>query len=149
MQLDFKQDSQKFALENGCPPAAIICKAMEHGASVAIVQLTEIIRGLRAELKSAQINGRSNGETKVIASMKSGQKYFRPDNRGKRISDGRDKAAPLPADKPMPPHRWTRKRNIRRFAGVAGSKSGWIKTRCFTISEACAAPQRDAERIFH
>ena len=67
MQLDFKQDSQKFALENGCPPAAIICKAMEHGASVAIVQLTETIRGLRSELKSAQINGRSNGETKVIA----------------------------------------------------------------------------------
>jgi len=51
--LDFKSDSQRFALEHGCYPAATVQKAMEHGASVALAAASERVRAARADLNKA------------------------------------------------------------------------------------------------
>jgi hypothetical protein len=51
MKLDFHDDAIQFSRENNCQPAAVVEKAMEHGAKAALIATTVEIKALTKALQ--------------------------------------------------------------------------------------------------
>jgi len=64
--IDFKAEAVKFAIENACPPACVIEKAMRHAASLVVDGIHKDVVQHRKSLAKEQSASASNGDTKVI-----------------------------------------------------------------------------------
>ncbi len=65
--IDFKAEAVKFALENACPPACVIEKAMRHAATLVMDRIEPGIHEAYESIVKAKASSVSNGDTKLIA----------------------------------------------------------------------------------